>query len=43
MAQMAQWVKMLAIKTEELSSIPKTHLLGDRTNSCKLPSDRHIT
>lgn len=43
MAQMAHWIKTLANKTEELSPILRTHMMEDRTNSCKLPSDHHIT
>lgn len=34
---MAKKVKLLFAKPEDLSSIPKTHMLNKRTDFCKLP------
>jgi hypothetical protein len=38
---MAQWVKLLAAKPNNLSSIPGTYM-GERTNSFKLSSGLHL-
>lgn len=40
--KMAQWAKVIAINSlNNLGSIPKTYMLQERTDSCKLLSDLH--
>lgn len=41
---MAQWVKEWgkAANSEDLNSIPRVHLLDERTNFCKLSSGFHM-
>jgi len=41
--EMAQQVKMLAPKPDELNSIPRTHMVEQRSNSFKLSSDLHMS
>lgn len=40
--EMTQRVKMLVVKPDNLSLIPRTHMVEERTNSSKLSSDLHI-
>lgn len=40
--KMAQWVKVIVINSDNLGSIPRTHMLQERTDSCKLFSDLHM-
>lgn len=42
---MAPWVKALASKSGDLSSIPGPHVVWwkERTDSCKLPFDLHAS
>lgn len=39
--KMAEWVKVLATKLDDPSSIPRTHIVRVRTNSISLFSDLH--
>lgn len=36
---MVQWVKVLATKPKDLSSIPRTHIANKRTNFSKVSFD----
>lgn len=39
--EMGKWVKMLASKSVNMSSFPKTQEVESTNNSCKLSSDLH--
>lgn len=39
---MIKWVRVPAIKAQDLSSIPKTHRVEEITNSEELYSDFHV-
>lgn len=39
--EIAQWVKVLAVEPDDLSSIPGTHMVKERSSSPKLSSDLH--
>ena len=39
---MAQLVQTLATKPDDLSSIPNTHRVEKKTDSCKLHADLHM-
>lgn len=39
---MAQQIKVLIAKPDELSLIPKTHIMEERTNYHRLSPDLHI-
>lgn len=40
--ELAQWVKGFDTTTHDLSSIPETYKLEERTNPCKVSSDFYI-
>lgn len=39
---MAQLVKVLAAKSDDLSLVPRTHMVKERADSCTLPSDLYM-
>lgn len=40
MGKVVQWVRLFAIKPDNMNSIPGTHML-EKTDSCSLCSDIH--